>query len=710
MEAMSTPIKTHYRACHLCEAICGLEIKTQDDHIVSIKGDKLDPFSQGFMCPKGTALEDIHTDPDRIQQPMKRVGEQWQAISWEEALSHTAEQLVALQAKHGNNAVAFYAGNPNVHNYGSMTHGGQLRSALKTINHYSATSLDQLPHHLAAQQMYGHQMMIPIVDIDHCDFLLMLGANPYASNGSLMTAPDMPKRLKQLQQRGGKFLVIDPRRSETAAKADEHLFIKPSTDAFLLLAMIQTLINNNWYQLSLPKERLIGFEAVAQAVQAFTPALAEAQTGISAERIITLARQLSQADKPAVYGRMGVSVQAFGGLCQWAIQVINILIGALDQTGGTRLTTPAFASVHKNTPAKGHFNRYQSRVSGLPEFAGELPTVALAEEMQTEGEGQIKGLISIAGNPVNSASNANALDKALAELDFYVAIDFYLNASTRHAHIILPPTSPLEHDHYDIAFFRLAVRDITRYNPAIFEPKADALHDWQIFNQLAEKIHRLRGENYQPLPAPDKLIDAGIRADVYGEKHQPDVALTLAKIKDAVHGIDLGPLKPGLLERLATKDGNIELAPACFIDDLPRLLQSAKSATGRLLLIGRRHIRSNNSWMHNSHRLVKGKPRWQLYMHPEDMASRNINDGDSVTISSRVGCVSTIVQASEDMMPGVVSLPHGWGHKHEGSQLHIAKQQAGVNCNELTDDKLFDQLCANAAFNGVPVEVEKVNG
>lgn len=705
MPESTTQITSHYRACHLCEAICGLEIKTQGDEIISIKGDKDDPISQGYICPKATAIADIHNDPDRLRKPVKRVGEQWIEISWQEAIDLTAQKLVATQVNHGDDAVAFYAGNPGVHNYGNLTHGALLRRALKTKNNYSATSLDQLPHQLIAYAMYGHQFLIPIPDIDHTNLMVIFGGNPMASNGSLMTMPNAPKRLKAIQERGGKFIVVDPRRSETAEIADQHLFVRPGKDAFVLMAMINTLFNEGWAKVGHLADRLDGLDIVRDAVSGFSLELAEQHSGISAQEIKQLTKQLAQTDKAVIYGRMGVSVQEFGALCQWAIQVINILIGALDSIGGALPTSPAFGYISKGAHGAGHFNAFQSRVSGLPEFGGELPAVAMAEEILTPGEGQIKAMVTIAGNPLVSSTNTGDLERAFESLDFYVAFDFYINATTRHADVILPPTSPLEHDHYDIAFLRLAVRNSSRYNPAVFSPAEGALHDWEAFNALSAKICELKGVDFRALPAPDQLVDYGLQNEMYGEQKNPEMALSLDKLKASPHGIDLGPLKPSLENRLCTENGKIVCAPDFLIGDLQRLAKAEKPDAKQLLLIGRRHVRSNNSWMHNYHRLVKGKPRWQLMMHPNDLTSLGIESEAQVTIESRVGKVTTTVIATDEVMPGVVSLPHGWGHKRKGVKMRIAEEQEGVNCNELTDDKLIDEVCGNAALNGVPVTV-----
>ncbi|AYC33862.1 molybdopterin oxidoreductase family protein [Pseudomonas cavernae] len=695
----------HHRACHLCEAICGLSIETQrqDDgaqHILSIKGDAQDSFSRGHICPKAVALQDIQNDPDRLRRPMRRVGNEWQAIDWDEAFALVAERLSEIQARHGQNAVAVYQGNPSVHNYGLMTHSNYFLGQLKTRNRYSATSVDQLPHHLVSHLMYGHGLLIPIPDIDHTDFMLILGGNPLASNGSIMTVPDVEKRLKALKARGGKLVVVDPRRTETAAIADQHLFVRPGQDAALLLGVLNTLFEENLTRAShLDTD---GVDAVREAIAAFDPEAMSTRCGVPAEQIRQLARDFAAADKAVCYGRMGVSTQAFGTLCQWLVQLINLVTGNLDRAGGALCTLPAVDLVA--TTAGGHFNRWQSRVSALPEFGGELPVAALAEEMLTPGEGQIRALVTVAGNPVLSTPNGRQLEQALDGLEFMLSIDFYINETTRYADLILPPTAPLEHDHYDTTFNLFAVRNVTRFNEAVLDKPQGALHDWEIFVGLARAFAAKTGGELKPTLAPEQMIDMGLRAGPYGERGEHK--LSLAGLRDYPHGLDLGALQPNLAGRLKTADKTVQAAPALLLADLQRFAAVKTPKSGELLLIGRRHVRSNNSWMHNYHRLVKGKPRHQLLMHPEDLDRRGLSDGQLVRVRSRVGIVEVEVAASDEMMPGVVSLPHGWGHRRPGVQMEIAMAQPGASANDLTDERQLDALSGNAALNGVPVEVE----
>ncbi|MCQ4243366.1 molybdopterin oxidoreductase family protein [Stutzerimonas stutzeri] len=690
----------HHRACHLCEAICGLSIETRNAQILSIKGDPQDSFSRGHICPKAVALQDIQNDPDRLRQPMRRVGSEWHAIEWEEAFTLAAERLADIRERHGNNAVAVYQGNPSVHNYGLMTHSNYFLGLLKTRNRFSATSVDQLPHHLTSLMMYGHGLLIPIPDIDHTDFMLILGGNPLASNGSIMTVPDVEKRIRALQARGGKLVVVDPRRSETAAIADQHLFVRPGEDAALLFGLLNTLFDEQLIRTShLPVE---GVDELRAAVGPFTAEAMSPRCGVPAEQIRQLARDFAAADKAVCYGRMGISTQAFGTLCQWLVQSINLVSGNLDRVGGALCTQPAVDLV-ANTSG-GHFNRWQSRVSGLPEYGGELPVSALAEEMLIEGEGQVRALVTVAGNPVLSTPNGRQLEQALDGLEFMLSVDFYINETTRYADLILPPTAPLEHDHYDTTFNVFAVRNVTRFNEAVLPKPAGALHDWEIFVGLATAFAARIGTDLKPTLPPEQIIDSGLRAGPYGDGSAS--GLSVSRLRDYPHGLDLGPLQPNLAARLKTASHHVQAAPPLFLGDIQRFACAAPLATGQLLLIGRRHVRSNNSWMHNYHRLVKGKPRHQLLMNPADLDRLGLLDGQRVKVRSRVGMIEVDVAASDEMMPGVVSLPHGWGHGRPGVQLEIATRLPGASANDLTDERHLDVLSGNAALNGVPVWVE----
>ncbi len=698
--------RTHYRACHLCEAICGLVIETRGDDIVSIKGDPDDPLSRGHICPKAIALRDIHEDPDRLRYPVKRVtrrdgSHDWEQISWDEALDTTARELLRTRSEHGVDSIGVYLGNPSVHNYGMLTHQNHLFRWLRTRNRFSATSVDQLPHHLVSLWLFGHKSLFPIPDIDRSEYFLMLGANPIASNGSIWTVPDVKKRIRDMQARGGRLVVVDPRHSETSAVADEHISIVPGSDALFLAAIANTLFSEGLADPAQLRPFVSGLETVAAALESFTPELAEEHTGISAETTRRIAREFAAAGAAICYGRMGVSTQRFGALCQFLIQIINIATGNLDRPGGSLFTLPAVDQVPRTGP--GGFARHRSRVRGLPEFDRELPAAALAEEITTPGEGQIRVLFTGAGNPVLSTPNGRALEEALPQLDFMVSLDPYINETTCHAHIILPPTSPLEHDHYDIAFHINAIRNTARYNPPVFTPTTDKLHDWEIFTALGKRVAEGLGEDPKQDTPPHELVDLGLRHGPYGESTEHE--LSLAKLKEHPSGVDLGPLEPMLPERLLTADKQINCAVPEALADLPRLAAEFEQPASHdtLRLIGRRHVRSNNSWMHNYQRLVKGPQRDQLLVHPEDLQGRGLADGDRVLLRSASGQVTVTAKASNEVMRGVVSLPHGYGHNRPAARLSTASRHAGVSCNDVTDAAYLDELSGNAAINGVMV-------
>ena len=701
-----TSTRTHHRVCHLCEAMCGLVIQTEGDKVTDIWGDKDDPLSHGHVCPKAVALQDIHEDPDRLRKPMKRIrtapGEyQHVEIEWSEALDLAADALASTIEKQGIDAIGAYFGNPAVHNYGMLTHQRNLFRHIRTRNRFSATSVDQLPHHLVSLWCFGHMLLHPIPDVDRTHYFLMLGANPLASNGSIWTVPDVRQRLKDLKSRGGKLVVVDPRRTETAELASEHLFIRPGSDAAFLLAMIHVLFRDDLVAPGPLGDFTDGLDEVAAAVSELSPDWAAPLTGIEADDIVRIAHELAEAEAGICYGRMGVSTQAYGALCQWAIQVINVATGHLDKPGGSLFTRPAMDQVVNTNP--GGFGRFASRGRGLPEFNYELPAATMVDEIRTEGEGQIRLMFTGAGNPVLSTPNGRALDEALEEVDFMISVDPALNETTRHADVILPPTSPLEHDHYDIAFHNLAIRNTARYSPAVFDKPEGAMHDWEIFSELGARVAaRL---NLEPMPTypPDRMVDAALKSGPYGE--HTDWQLSIDKLKAHPSGIDLGPLEPSCPERLQTPNQRIQLAIPEVLADIERFVKDTDVAGDHYRLIGRRHVRDNNSWMHNHHRLMKGKPRCQLLMHPDDVAKEGWQSGMVVTIESRVGAIDAELAASDEMMPGVVSLPHGYGHGLAGTRGEVASRHAGVSCNDITDEQFVDQLSGNAAVNGVSVRL-----
>jgi anaerobic selenocysteine-containing dehydrogenase len=712
-------IRVHHRTCHLCEAMCGVEIKTEGSKILSIRGDEQDPFSRGHICPKALGLKDVHEDPDRLRLPVRRTSDGWQEISWDAAFADIARRLVDIQRLYGHDSIASYLGNPQVHSFSGLIGGAKFLRTLRSRNRFSATSVDQLPHHFTAFFLFGHQLMIPVPDIDRTDFLLALGANPVVSNGSLMSAPDVAKRLKALRARGGKLIVIDPRRTETAELADQHHFIRPGSDAWLLLALLHVIFEERLDAPGRLAPLLDGLERLRELCQPYTPQRAAAYTGIDAEAIRQLARDFAGAKSAVCYGRMGVSTQSFGALCQWLIQLLNIVTGNLDREGGSMFTQPALDALGlaSGFGQKGSYAKRRTRVRGLPEFGSEFPVAALAEEILTPGEGRIRALVTAAGNPVLSTPNGRQLEQALEKLDFMVSVDFYINETTRHAHFILPPTFGLERDHFDLIFHMLAIRNTVKYSLPVFDKPPNARHDWEIFDQLIENIEKIDPTRRPSLAkrllsrwlTPRRSIALGIRLGPRGAGWNPFAdKLTLGRILRHPHGIDLGPLAPCLPARLQTRNARIDLLPKALVADLERLEQADTASAGSMLrLIGRRDLRTNNSWMHNSRRMVKGPARCTLLIHPDDAAARALGPGELATVHSRVGEVSLPIEISTDMMPGVVSIPHGWGHHRPGIRLGVAQSHAGVSANDLTDETFLDALCGNAALNGVPVTVSK---
>lgn len=718
----------HYRSCNLCEAICGIEIAVHEGQRLEIRGDKDDPFSRGYICPKATALQDIHYDKDRLKHPVRRTRQGWERIGWDEALDEVAQHLKRIQARDGYDSVATYLGNPFVHNLGALLFAPKFIRSLRTRNRFSATSVDQLAHHLAGYLMFGHQLLLPVPDLDRTDFLLILGANPAVSNGSLMTAPDVGRRLEEIRMRGGKVILIDPRRNETARLADLHLFIRPGTDALFLLALLHVIFDERLTRLGQLASFTSGVEVIGNLVAEFSPERVAQVTAIDAGQIRTVAREFARADSAVCYGRIGVSTQEFGAVCQWLINVLNIVTGNLDRPGGAMFTQPAFDPLlaPESLAPRGGFARRLSRVRKLPEFAGEFPVATLAEEILTEGTGQVKALVTCAGNPVLSTPNGRLLERALSGLEFMASIDFYINETTRHAHIILPPSTLLERSQYDLAFNMLAIRNTTKFSPPLFQKGSETLDDWEILLELQTRMEQVRAPFgsllgrakrglIKRLLGPERFLALGLRFGPYGAGINPlSQGLTLRKLKEAVHGIDLGPLRPCLPGRLRTPAKRIELAPEVMVKDIVRvkatlLDDGPRRSGGDLLLIGRRHLRSNNSWMHNSQRLVKGKPRCTILMHPTDAAQRQLEQGQKVSVRSGAGCITLPVEISEEVMPGVVSIPHGWGHGRTGIQLEVAQQNAGESINDVTDNLAIDLLCGTAAFNGTRVSVEATN-
>jgi len=729
----------HHRICPFCEACCGLEVRMRDGKVTSIRGDEADVFSAGFICPKGVALKDLHEDPDRLRQPLVKRDGRFVAVGWDEAFAEIERRLPPLLAAHGKDAVGITIGNPSAHKFGLLMYGTRLVKAIGTHNVFTASTLDQMPKQLSNGLMFGHWLTLAVPDIERCDFLLMLGANPMASNGSLWTVPDFRGKAKAMRARGGRLVVIDPRRTETAEIADAHHFIRPGADAFLLLGMVWTLFDEKLVKLGRLSEHVAGVDAVQAAVQPFSPEAVAARCGIEAATLRELARSLARAERAAVYGRIGTCVQSFGTLSSWLVDVLNVLTGHLDEPGGAMF--PKAAAFAANTAGKSGSGRgvitgrWKSRVSGAPEVYGEVPMTCLAEEIETPGAGQVKALVTIASNPVLSAPNGPRIAAALDQLDFMVSCDIYLNETTRHADVILPGVSPLEDTHYDFAFPQFSFRNHARYSPAAVEPGDGQPAEWQTLMRLAgivkglgaradvqalddealaEDVRRQAGPQADAVlraldsrRGPERLLDLALRSGPYGDMFglKPQ-GLDLDKLIAAPHGIDLGPLQPRIPEVLRTPSGKVELAPAMLMEDVKRAAADLHRPVEDLVIVGRRHVRSNNSWMHNLPLLAKGPNRCTALVHPSDAVRLGLAHGGKAHIRGRRGTtIEAEVQVSDEMMPGVISVPHGWGHDLPGTRLGVASERPGANLNAVLDESLTDPLSGNAVLGGVPVTV-----
>ena len=687
----------HARTCHICEANCGVLMTVEEGKVTKVTGNPDHVLSEGYICPKATAIPDLQNDPDRLRAPMKKVENGWEEISWEQALSEIAAKHQEIVS--GPKAAAAFFGNPNVHNYSSSFSTRGLIKAWGAKGIYSASTLDQLPHMICQKWVYGHNALYPVPDIDRTLYMLCIGGNPLASNGSLWTVPNVKKRIQRLQARGGKFVVVDPRKTETAKIADGHHFIRPGTDTALLLGLLLALDEAGLVNPGRLMPMLKGWGAAWAALHQFNLADLSEHCGIPVADIRAIAAELGNGQPAIVYGRMGVSVARHGTLNHWLIQLLNISTGNVDREGGVMFPDAIIDPVELS--GTGSYGRYHQRLSGRPEVLGELPAVELAPEITTKGEGQIGALLTIASNPVLSAPGGRQLDKALETLDLMVSIDMYITETTRHADYILPPCGPLEKDHYPMFFAPLAIRNYAVYSPALFEKAEDSKADWEIMADIEGAIRVARGENEPPVKTEPHIV---LNEMMKNSPHK----ISLAEIEAHPNGYDMGPLKPRLPERLKTDDGLIHCAPEFPMKDLAAVkAEFTVPAAGSFSLIGRRHLRSNNSWLHNSHRLLKGPNRCTLMIHPDDAAGLGLSDGDVAEVSNHVGTVELPIEITEDIMPSVVSMPHGYGHGRKGVKLSVAGANPGVSMNDLTDPALVDDLSGNAVLNGVPVKIKK---
>ena len=732
---------TALRICPFCEATCGLTLTIEDGRVVGARGDQEDVFSAGYICPKGASFGELDNDPDRLTAPLVRRDGVLTEASWEEAFAAVDEGLSAVLREHGGTSVGVYVGNPNAHTVAGALYPPLIIRGLGTRQVFSASTLDQMPKHVALGLMFGSPVAFTVPDLDRTDYLVIIGANPLVSNGSLATAADFGGKLRALKRRGGRLVVIDPAHTRTAALADRHLAPRPGTDAALLFAVVHVLFDEDLVELGELADHITGLTEIRALADDFAPEAVAAYCGIDADDIRVLARELAAAPSAAVYGRMGTSTVEFGTVGSWLVDVVNVLTGNLDRPGGAMFPlSPVAPAPRGRRPGRGFLTgRWRSRVSGHPEALSELPVAALAEEIETPGDGQIKAMITIAGNPVLSAPDGDRLDRALAGVGFMVSVDPYLNETTRHADVILPPPPPSQSPHFDFALNNLAVRNNARYSPPAL-PLQDRPDEPEILSRIALVIYGI-GHDGDPRSVDEQVIattlakesaDAGspvagrpveeltamladgpgyerrldmmLRLGAYGDAFgaRPD-GLTLATLKSAPHGLDLGPLRPRLLDVLRTPSGLVELAPPQLIDDAGRLRDALSRPEERFVLIGRRHLRSNNSWMHNLPALSGGSNRCTLQMHPDDAAELGVSD--TAVVKGPGGELVVPVEVTEDIRRGVLSLPHGWGHDRAGTGQRLAASHPGVNANQLNDGSVLDPLSGTAVLNGIPVVV-----
>ena len=717
--------RTVFRACTLCEATCGLAFAVEGERILSVGPDASDPFSRGFICPKGVAIADVHRDPDRLRRPLRRTAAgTFEPMAWNDAFDLVGRRLAEIRGRHGNDAVAFYWGNPTGQNHGALLLINALTRALGTRNRFSAGSQDANPRVVVSYWLYGSGISLPVPDIDRTDHLLCLGANPVVSNGSVMTAPDVRTRLRSIRERGGRIVIVDPRRTESAKEADEHVAVRPGGDAALLLAMVQTLAERGRTARGFLDRATSGWPEIRGRLAAFSPERAAALAGVPAETIVRLALEFSEAKAAVAYSRVGVCVGPHATLATYATDLLNIVTGRLGREGGWMFPTPAFelATIGRLSGLDGH-GRWRSRVRGLPETAGDLPAATLADEIETPGPGQVRAMVTVAGNPVLSLPNGRRLAKALEGLEFHVAVDIYVNETTRHADVILPPCWSLAEDHVNFLYSQVSVRNFVRWSPPVVAKGSDERADWEILTELAERLgggplgipwlDRLL-RLAQPLGVrfePTAIADLLLRIGPYGDRFLPwSNGLNLRRLRAATHGLDLGPLQPGHERRIYHRDRRIHLAPPPILDALARLERDLAAAPDDhgLVLIGRRELRSNNSWMHNVGALVSGRHRCVLLVHPDDARERDLRDGDFALLESRVHRGPVLVRTTSDMRPGVVSLPHGWGHADSAPWQRVAGERPGVSMNDWTDDETIEPVIAQSILNGVPVQLAKL--
>jgi anaerobic selenocysteine-containing dehydrogenase len=723
------------RNCPLCEGMCGVKISVADDTVTRVRPNEEDTWSRGHICPKGTVLGALHHDPDRLHHPVIREGSSFREVSWEAAFERLTELSSRVRERYGIEGFASYGGNMVGKDATLGRYAGLLfrTSGIRQI--YSSSTVDQQPKNVSCQLMFGNQWKIPIPDIDRTELFLIFGANPAASKGSILSHQDVMRGIRELRRRGGRVIVIDPVRTATAQAADQWIGVRPGSDAALLLAIANVLFTENRIRLGHLADLVTGLDEVRALAARFSPERVAGFCGVTADTIRGLAHELARVDRAAIYGRIGLCTQEFGTLASWMIDVLAILTGNLDRPGGSMWSTPVSAEVDMlaGYPAGAPIIVGKSRVRGARGVLGRLPSACLAEEIDTPGAGQIKGLLTIASNPVLSAPESERLAAALPLLECMVSLDNYINETTRHAHVIFPSVSLLEASHFDTWSWIFCLTSGGHYSPPLFKPvgrpepwevvarvgsilggkpEADpAAVDDAYFSGLAKArgIEPAVALAASPTHGHDRIIDLAIRTGAFGDRYGaiPD-GLNLDSFRNQPNGLILGLTQPQAHKGFPTPSGKIELAHDLILEDVPRLEAALEATRPELVLVSRRHLASMNSWMHNVDVLMKGKERCTLQLHPEDAARLGVEDGDMVEIESASGAITAPAEVTSHIRPGVVCMPHGWGHSDPGARQRVARAHAGSNINVLSPGTLVDVVSGNAVLNGIAVQVRRV--
>jgi len=719
--------ETRYTFCRICETMCGIAVTVEHNRVTAIAPDPEHVASRGYSCVKGVHFDQVQHSPDRILHPMKRLGDRWERITWDQALAEIGARLRALVQSHGPQAVGYYGGASTGVNLIAPLFRGAFFAALGTRSIYGNSSLDCANKFRVCEDMYGHCFRLPFPDVDHSQFLLFLGANPAVSGGGLFHLPNPVQRLRAVVRRGGRVVFVNPRRTETS-RAGEHLFIRPDTDVFFLAAFLNELITRGHVDRERVERYMTGFEELRQVVAPWTPERAAAVTGIDTGTLRDLVAAYAAADGAALHMSTGVNQGRHGTLCSWLLECINAVSGNLDRRGGSLMGQGIF-----DWPAEGKRTgqsmRTVDRRDGMPTIVGSYPTSLLADDILRPEADRVRALIVEAGNPLLVAPNPrDHLTDAVRQLDLVVSIDLFRNETGNLAHYILPATTFLERADLPYAMHSLLGDTPVRYicyTDPILEPPPDVRPEWWIYARLGHATgltlfgSRLRHWAVQLnawlalsrwgrllAATPERLISAMLRRSGVGSRRE--------HLRKWPHGRLLEDNQPGTFlgtARVLTDDGKVHLAPAEIVTHARHLEQSyARELQDRerLKLITKRELRSLNSWLHNNPRLVSDRTNY-LYVHPDDAAQLAVREGDLVEVTSAFDAVQVPVRVTDEMMPGTVALPYGWGHA-DADGLSVAQQHPGVNSNHLAGDGLqnVEALSGMSHLSGIVVDVRAV--